>query len=231
MAAEIRLVGRDRRGAERVALNTLRRRDGRAEVQEGIQVDLIEENPQAPSHHQVTSAAHPISKPDARRKIITIRREDRICVHPLNHKSLPRNEVGNVFAVAVERPEVFVAQTEIQVQSLGHLPTVLNVKVEGVRSDKPFRISDRDRGGLHVAGQKIGQSFGRRKLIVTRQGCARSRRRCRAAPGRSAPGPLRAVKDKLPGPATMIELVQMRLADFPSIAQLMASPDLRNDVR
>src|SRR5205823_7824958 len=97
---------------------------------ERIQVDLIVENPQAASQHQVTSAAHPIGKPDARREIIAITREDRIGVHPLDDKSLPRNEVGNVFAVAVERPEVFVAQTEIQVQSLGHLPTVLNVDVE-----------------------------------------------------------------------------------------------------
>src|SRR5207249_3950595 len=140
-------------------------------------------------------------------------------------------EVGDVLALAVERPEVFVTQAQIEVELAVDLPTVRQEKVERVHGDVAFRIPHGDRGGEDVAGEKIGQSFGRRELIATLQSRARRRRRSRATPARSAPGPLGAVKDEFAGPATMIELVHSRSADLPSVAQLMGSLAMGNDVR
>ena len=231
LAAEVRLPGRDRRGTEGVALNPLRGRDGRAEVQKRIHVDLIVEKSEASAHHQIAFGAHPIGKPDARREVLPVRGVDPVCVHTLHHKSLSRNEVGDVLARAVERPEVFVTQAQIEVELAVDLPTVRQEKVERVHGDVAFRIPHGDRRGEDVAGEKIGQSLGRRELIATLQSRARRRRRSRATPARSAPRPLGAVKDEFAGPATMIELVHSRSADLPSVAQLMGSPDLRNDVR
>src|SRR5207248_8850786 len=128
--------------------------------------DLMEENAAANTHHQVALGQGPESKANARREIEMVRRKHRIGVHSLNYKPLVRNKVGDVLAVAVERPEVLVAQTVVYVQPVRELPTVRSVKIERVHGDQAFRISNCNRRGFDVAREEISQSFGRGKLLV-----------------------------------------------------------------
>src|SRR5271154_270412 len=74
--------------------------------------------------------------------------------------------------------------------------------------------------GGHIAGKKVGQGAHKRRGRV---GCAR-----RGQTG--GPGPRASVKDELSRSAPMIELIQRRAPHFRSVAELVRSPRLRNDV-
>ena len=60
----------------------------------------------------------------------------------------------------MERAEIFIAETEIDIQSARNLPRVLSEEIEAVHGDVPFRISYGDAGALHVAGEKVSERFG-----------------------------------------------------------------------
>src|SRR5262249_1569975 len=68
----------DRERTKWIALDTLRRSDGRAEIQEGIHVDLIEIDAKSSAHHQIAPLCRLISKTQAGREVIVVGWEDRI---------------------------------------------------------------------------------------------------------------------------------------------------------
>jgi len=67
--------------------------------------------------------------------------ENGIDATPLDEESLPGNKNRDVLLAAVERPEVFIAHAEIQVQSPARLPGILEVEVVGVHYYPTLRIS------------------------------------------------------------------------------------------
>src|SRR6266496_4137119 len=145
LAEPVRAIRGNRESAERVALNPLRRRDGRPEIQERVQVDLVEENAYSAAHHEIGLPRRLIGEADSRRKVVLVRRENGVDPGSLNFKSHSRNEVRYVLSIAVERPEVFVAHTKIQIQFTSYLPAVLEVQIERVHCDKALRVSHGDR--------------------------------------------------------------------------------------
>src|SRR6266851_6379772 len=127
---------------KRVALDTLRCGDGRAEVQEWVQVDLIVEDTNSAAYDEIALRCRLIGESDSRGKVVPVRRKDGIETRSLDGKSPSRNEVGDVFSITMERPEIFVAHTIIQIELPGNLPAILEIQVVGVYHDKAFRISD-----------------------------------------------------------------------------------------
>ena len=120
----------------------------------------------------------------------------------------------------MERPEVFISHAEIQVESLGCLPRILEVKVVGVHYYPTLRVSHRDCRGGHVASKEVRQSI----LILANQFL----RRIRLIAHR--PRTLRSVERKLASSTAMVELIHVRLADFSSEAKLVRSPGIGNDI-
>ncbi len=115
--------------------------------------------------------------------------------------------------VAVQRPEIFVAQTKIQVQLASDLNRVLSKQVECVNSDEAFRTPHGDRGSRNVASQEISQ--GTSGIAI--RACSR-------------PRSLGSIEAEFPGSPAVIELVHAALPDFTSETQLMPAYVVGNDV-
>jgi hypothetical protein len=64
----------------------------------------------------------------------------------LDEQSLAWDKDREILVRTMERTEVLVAHTEIQVEFADDLPGILKVKIEGVYPDKSFWISHRGRG-------------------------------------------------------------------------------------
>src|SRR6266478_3639772 len=155
LAEPVDAKGGDWRGTERVALNPLGCGDGRAEVQERVQVDLIEKDAESATNDEIGSSSGLIGEADSRRKVVSIRREKGIESRSLNGKSPSRDKVGYVLPIAVHRAEVFVPHAEIQVQLRSYLPAVLEKEIVRVHNDKAFRVPHGDRRRGHVASKKV----------------------------------------------------------------------------
>src|SRR5207237_690938 len=150
LSQSIRTVCRNRRRTKSVALDALRCGNGWAEIQERVHINLIIEDAYSATHDEVAFRCRLIGETDPRGKIVSIRRENGIDATPLDEESLPGDKHGDVLLVAMERPEVFVAHTEIQVQSFGCLPGILEVQIVGVHHYPAFRVSYRDGRSCHV---------------------------------------------------------------------------------
>ena len=114
---------------------------------------------------------------------------------------------------AVQRPEIFVAQTEIKVKPAGYLYRVLPEEVKTVNPDEAFRISHGDRGGRNVAGQEISQGT---SGVGTRTS--------------SCPGSLSSIEGEFSGSTPVIELIHASLPDLTSETELMPAHVVGNDV-
>src|SRR5712692_10767387 len=220
LASHVCAVGRIRKRTYRVALEAARARNGRAEIQEGVHVDLIEEDANAAAHHQIACPFRLIGEADARGKVIPIRRENGADPRSLDEQSLPRDKDRNVLAVAMQRAKVFIAETEIQVQLLGKLPGILEIQVVSIHLNKAFRISHSNSGGRYVAGKKVGQ---RRGIRITPDG------RSRGNTSR-VPWPLCSIEGELSSPTAVIELVHVRLADLSPETELVFPHGVGDDV-
>ena len=55
----------------------------------------------------------------------------------------------------MQRPEVFVSETKVQVQPGGELPGILEEKVEGVDLDESLRIAHGNGRLSHVTGHEV----------------------------------------------------------------------------
>src|SRR5256885_647298 len=159
LSQSIRTVCRNRRRTKSVALDALRCGNGWAEIQERVHINLIIEDAYSAAHDEVAFRCRLIGETDPRGKIVSIRRKNGIGATPLDHEARTRDKHGDVLLAAMERPEVFIAHAEIQVQSLGRLPGILKVEIVGVHYYPTLRISYRDRRGGHVASKEVGQSI------------------------------------------------------------------------
>ncbi len=196
------------------------RADRRPEIEERVNVDLIEEHPEAGAHHQ--SARRLISQARARREVVLIRRENRIHALSLNLQSLSGDEHSQILlAIGMQWAEVLVPQPQVEVQLRRNLPVVLSEKVEPVRDHMPFRITNRYRRRAHIARQKVRQR--RRVLVAARD------RGMSAAVGR--PRPLRPVESERAGGTPEIEFVDPSLPHFSAKAELMLALVIGNDIR
>jgi hypothetical protein len=93
--------------AHRVILETVRRADGRPEIEEGVHIDLIEKDAKTAPHHKAGGGL--ISKAETRGEVISIRRKDRIDPSALHHQALTWNKDAKIFlAIAVQRSEILV---------------------------------------------------------------------------------------------------------------------------
>src|SRR5439155_8698297 len=157
LTKSISTVCGNRRRTKRIALDALGCSNGGAEIQEWIHIDLIVEDANSAANDKIALRVGLISESDSRSKVVSIRREDGINATSLDQQAFPRDKHGDVLLVAMERPEVFISHAEIQVESLGCLPRILEVKVVGVHYDPTLRIPHRNRRGGHIAGKEVRQ--------------------------------------------------------------------------
>src|SRR5207249_7959498 len=140
-AKDIGAICRDSSWTDRVALQALRRSNGRAKVQERVHVDLVIVNADSAAHHEITAPLRLIGEAEARRKVISVGRENGVDPISLDEQSLPRDEDREILLVAMERSEILVPQTNIKVELPSDLPRILQIHIECVHPDKAFRIS------------------------------------------------------------------------------------------
>src|ERR1700733_2076585 len=110
----------------------------------------------------------------------------------------------------MQRAFIVITQAVIDVQFRAQLPGVLREEVEGIHEDLALGITQGNRGCRNIPRQKIGQSIDARIARVPRY-----------APSRC--GPLRAIEGKASQRVTMIELIQLRLAEFSAKFELVPS--------
>src|SRR5262249_6828677 len=96
-----------------VAFQPLCRCDRRTEVEEGIHVDLVVEDAHSAAHHEIWTRGWLIGEADARRKVIPVRFKDGVSVLSLDEQPFPRDKICQVFPVAMEWSEIFVAHSQI----------------------------------------------------------------------------------------------------------------------
>src|SRR5262249_51497697 len=105
-----------------IAFQPLCRGDRRTEVEEGIHVDLVVKDAHSAAHYEISTCGWLIGKTNAGRKVIPVLIEDRVGVLSLDEQSLSWNKICQIFPVTVERSEILVAHSQIQVQLGGKLP-------------------------------------------------------------------------------------------------------------
>src|SRR5208282_5050469 len=124
----------DRHGGwtERIVLQTIGKTAARPEVQERIHVDLIVEDPESATYHQIAPGKRLIGEPNPRCEVIFVWRENGTNLTALNLQAIGRSIDREILAVAVERPKIFVANSVCEGEPLVELPAVLHKQVEGV---------------------------------------------------------------------------------------------------
>ena len=136
----------DRGRTHGIVLQAIRCRDRRAEVQERVHVDLIVEHANSAAHHQIAIGFRLVRESEPGRKVVPVGREDGVDAVTLDQHASSGNKDSEVLVVAVQRSEIFVAQTKVHVQLAGDLYRVLAKEVECVDPDEALWISHRNRG-------------------------------------------------------------------------------------
>src|SRR5439155_7423074 len=180
--------------------------DRRTEIQEWVHVDLVVEHAEPATNYQIPILSRLISEAEPWRHVISIWRENGIDALPLDQQPAPTDENRQVFAIVMQRPEVFIPQPQVHVQFSGHLPGILTEKVKAIHPNVTFRISHRDGGRRYVTGKKVGQSA----RWIGAGACARPRR------SRKRPGKVKASQR-----AAEIKLVHSRVAYLPAEPELV----------
>src|SRR5216683_3879247 len=149
----------------------------------------------------------------------------------LKDESCSRHEVRDVArSVRLHGAKILVAQAVTNVEPPSELPGILNVRVKGVDVHKAFRITNsngRAAGKVvgngmevvasgNIAGEEVGQSL-----------CYRGFRCGHRITSPRAGG---TVEDELSCSAAMIELIEFPVAEFGSVAELVLSDTVGNDV-
>src|SRR5207237_1087239 len=132
---------------DRVALQALSRSNGRPKVQERVHVDLIIVNADSAAYHEITAPLRLIGEAESRRKVIPVWWKNGVDPISLDEQSLPGYKDREILLVAMERPEILIAQTDVKVELASDLPRILHIRIESVHSDKAFRISYGDGRG------------------------------------------------------------------------------------
>jgi hypothetical protein len=126
-------------------VNPRGRGDGRTEVQERVQVDLIVEDTESAADHEIAFRGRLIGESEAWSEMVLTRIKERMAAI-LDHKSRSGNEVGDIARViGLHWPEVFVTEAVLEVELFRELPGILQVRIDSVDVNKALRISDHDR--------------------------------------------------------------------------------------
>jgi hypothetical protein len=166
---------------DRIILKAIRRADGRAEIQEWVHIDLIEEGSEAAAHHQTGRKL--VSAAKSRREVFVVGRKDRIDTLSLDLEPAAFHEDSEVVcAIAMQRAEVLVAQAQVDVEFRSKLSGIGSEEIVPGHQNVAFRISDGNGRCADITRQKIGQSSG--VLIAPRnRKIGAAERRPREAPG------------------------------------------------
>src|SRR5260370_25118855 len=174
---------------------------------------MVEKDPKTAAQDQINTVGRLIREAEPRSEVVVVGWKDGVNSISLDNQSSSRNKHREVFFIAVQGAEVFVAQPEVHVQLAGQLPGILEIQVVGVYLDEALRITDGDRRGRHVTGKKISKCLG--VGIYSRVSCPES---------------LCPVEGKFPRAAPVIELIHVRVPNLASETQLVLANNVGNNV-